>query len=187
MRSHLAKHPRHRSKNTHPKWCILIGSVTRVREIRNRYARTPEKSKFQVMNQKPDIRWKQRFQNFDRAFVLLRDALENGPETLNQLEKEGVIQRFEFSFELAWKTLKDFMEQDGFVFATITPRQVLKDAFVAKILPDGQVWIDMLDHRNLLSHTYDLAKSAEAIIAVHERYLDAFDQLHEFLQAEAMK
>jgi nucleotidyltransferase substrate binding protein (TIGR01987 family) len=117
----------------------------------------------------------------------LRDALENGPHTLNQLEKEGVIQRFEFSFELAWKTLKDFMEQDGFVFATITPRQVLKDAFAAKILSDGQVWIDMLDHRNLLSHTYNLAKFEEAVNAVHERYLDAFDQLHEFLQAEAMK
>ncbi|NQX01033.1 nucleotidyltransferase substrate binding protein [bacterium] len=139
------------------------------------------------MSQNPDIRWKQRFQNFDRAFVLLRDALENGPDTLNQLEKEGVIQRFEFSFELAWKTLKDFMEQDGFVFATITPRQVLKDAFAAKILPDGQVWIDMLDHRNLLSHTYDLAKFEEAVKALHERYLGAFDQLHEFLQAEAMK
>lgn len=139
------------------------------------------------MSQNPDTRWKQRFQNFDRAFVLLRDALENGPDTLNQLEKEGVIQRFEFSFELAWKTLKDFMEQDGFVFATITPRQVLKDAFAAKILPDGQVWIDMLDHRNLLSHTYDLAKFEEAVKALHERYLGAFDQLHEFLQAEAMK
>jgi nucleotidyltransferase substrate binding protein (TIGR01987 family) len=139
------------------------------------------------MNQKPDIRWKQRFQNFDRAFVLLREALENGPDTLNQLEKEGVIQRFEFSFELAWKTLKDFMEQDGFVFATITPRQVLKDAFAAKILPDGQVWIDMLDHRNLLSHTYNLAKFEEAVKMVHEQYLDAFDQLHEFLQGEAIK
>ena len=139
------------------------------------------------MNQKPDIRWKQRFQNFDRAFVLLREALENGPDTLNQLEKEGVIQRFEFSFELAWKTLKDFMEQDGFVFATITPRQVLKDAFAAKILPDGQVWIDMLDHRNLLSHTYNLAKFEEAVKMVHEQYLAAFDQLHEFLQGEAIK
>lgn len=53
------------------------------------------------MSPNPDIRWKQRFQNFDRAFVLLRDALENGPDSLNQLEKEGVIQRFEFSFELA--------------------------------------------------------------------------------------
>ena len=139
------------------------------------------------MSQNPDIRWKQRFQNFDRAFVLLRDALENGPDSLNPLEKEGLIQRFEFSFELAWKTLKDFMEQDGFVFATITPRQVLKDAFAAKILREGQVWIDMLDHRNLLSHTYDLAKFEEAVEEVHERYLDAFDQLHEFLQAEAIK
>ena len=63
---------------------------------------------------------------------------------------------------------EDFMEHDGFVFATITPRQVLKDAFAAKILPDGQVWIDMLDHRNLLSHTYNLAKFEEAVKAVHE-------------------
>ena len=135
----------------------------------------------------PDIRWKQRFQNFDRAFVLLRDALENGPDSLNQLEKEGVIQRFEFSFELAWKTVKDYMEHDGFVFATITPRQVIKDAFAAKILKDGQSWIDMLDHRNLLSHTYNLAKFEEAAKAVHDRYLDAFYQLHVFLQTEAMK
>jgi nucleotidyltransferase substrate binding protein (TIGR01987 family) len=139
------------------------------------------------MSQNPDIRWKQRFQNFDRAFVLLRDALENGPDALNPLEKEGVIRRFEFSSELAWKTLKDFMEQDGFVFPTITPRQVLKDGFAAKILSDGQVWIDMLDHRRLLSHTYNLAKFEEAVNAVHERYLVAFDQLHEFLQGEAMK
>ena len=61
------------------------------------------------MSPNPDILWKQRFQNFDRAFVLLRNALENGPDSLNQLEKEGVIQRFEFSFELAWKTLINFM------------------------------------------------------------------------------
>lgn len=139
------------------------------------------------MSSNPDIRWKQRFQNFDRAFVLLRDALENGPDCLNQLEKEGVIQRFEFSFELAWKTLKDYMEEDGFVFATITPRQVLKDAFAAKILKDGQVWIDMLDHRNLLSHTYNLVKFEEAVKAVHDRYLDAFDHLHDFLQKEALE
>lgn len=138
------------------------------------------------MNTNPDIRWKQRFQNFDRAFVLFRDALENGPDVLNPLEKEGVIQRFEFSFELAWKTLKDYMEGDGFVFATITPRQVLKDAFAAKILTDGQVWIDMLDHRNLLTHTYNWVKFEEAVKAVHDRYLEAFDQLHEFLQKEAL-
>ncbi len=60
-----------------------------------------------------DVRWKQRFQNFDRAFVLLREALERGPAALSPLEKEGVIQRFEYSFELAWKTLKDFFGSGG--------------------------------------------------------------------------
>lgn len=139
------------------------------------------------MTQGPDIRWKQRFQNFDRAFVLLRQALENGPEVLNPLEKEGVVQRFEYCFELAWKTVKDYMEQSGFVFATVAPRQVLKEAFAARIIADGQVWIDMLDHRNLLSHTYNQAGFEQAVEAIHSRYLAGFAALHEFLQEESLK
>lgn len=138
------------------------------------------------MSKNLDIRWKQRFQNFDRAFVLLREAMEKGPSALNQLEKEGVIQRFEYCFELAWKTVKDYMEESGVVFATVTPRQVLKDAFTAKILTDGQAWIDMLNHRNLLSHTYSLVSFGKAVEAIHQRYLAAIGQLHEFLQREAM-
>ena len=123
------------------------------------------------MNPNADIRWKQRFQNIDRAFVLLRDALENGPAALNQLEKEGVIQRFEYCFELAWKAIKHYLEEGGFVFVMVTPRQVLKDAYAAKILDDGQVWIDMLDHRNLLSHTYSPVVFEQAVEAIHTRYL----------------
>ncbi len=139
------------------------------------------------MQANPDIRWKQRFRNFDRAFVLLRTAMENGPGALNPLEKEGVIQRFEYCFELAWKTVKDFLEESGLVVSTVAPRQVLKEAFAARLLADGQVWIDMLDHRNLLSHTYDLARFEEAVDAIHRRYLAAFAQLHEVLQEEAMR
>ena len=137
------------------------------------------------MTLNPDIRWKQRFQNFDRAFVLLRSAMEHGPEALNQLEKEGVVQRFEYCFELAWKTLKDYLEHDGFVFTVITPRQVLKDAFAAKILEDGNVWIDMLDHRNLLSHTYSPDTFEQAVEAIDARYLAAITDLHEYLQKES--
>jgi nucleotidyltransferase substrate binding protein (TIGR01987 family) len=96
------------------------------------------------MNPTPDIRWKQRFQNFDRAFVLLRDAMERGPSALNQLEKEGVIQRFEYCFELAWKTVEDYLEEGGMVFPTVTPRQVLKDAFAAKVLADGHCHLSEL-------------------------------------------
>ncbi len=137
------------------------------------------------MGETLDIRWKQRFENFDRSYVLLRSALENGPEALNALEKEGVIQRFEYCFELAWKTVKDYLEASGLVFATVTPRQVLKDAFAAKILKEGPVWMDMLDHRNLLSHTYDSTQFNIALDAIHRRYLNALAELHEFLHQEA--
>lgn len=138
------------------------------------------------MKPDPDIRWKQRFQNFDRAFVLLREALEKGPDSLNQLEKEGVVQRFEYSFELAWKTIRGFGEHSGLSFATITPRQILKDAFAAKILVDGQVWIDMLDHRNLLAHAYSKASFERAVEAIHQRYLPAMTTLHHFLLGEIL-
>lgn len=110
--------------------------------------------------------------------------MENGPGALNPLEKEGAVQRFEYCFELAWKTVRDYMEASGFVFTTISPRQVLKDAAAAKIIADGQVWIDMMDHRNLLSHTYNSDHFEEAIEALQTRYLAGMETLHEFLQGE---
>ena len=133
----------------------------------------------------PDIRWKQRFQNFDRAFVLLREALQRKPADLSSLEKEGVIQRFEYTFELAWKTLKDYLEEGGLIIAPLTPRQVIKEAFGSKVLADGQVWIDMLDHRNLLSHTYDQSVFDQAVQAVADHYLPALALLHGFFERRA--
>ena len=131
-----------------------------------------------------DIRWKQRFQNFKRAFFLLEEALENGPDSLNQLEKEGVIQRFECCVELAWKTIKDYMESCGAAFATVTPKAILKEAFQAKVIGNGQVWMDMLTHRNLLSHTYDFTKFEDALEAIHRHYIAAFRELYGFLVEE---
>jgi nucleotidyltransferase substrate binding protein (TIGR01987 family) len=126
----------------------------------------------------PDIRWKQRFQNFDRAFVLLREALERGPDALSALEKEGTVQRFEYCFELAWKTLKDYLMESGVAISPVTPRQVIKDAFAAKLLSDGQLWMDMLVERNLLAHTYDKAVFDRAVAAIHARYLPALGAVH---------
>ena len=131
-----------------------------------------------------DIRWQQRLSNFERALALLRAALIDGPAALNQLEKEGVIQRFEYCFELAWKTTKSYMEANGFVFAVVMPRQVLKEAFAAKLITDGQVWIAMLDHRNLLSHTYNPVVFEEAVETIHQQYLPAMERLFSFLQQE---
>jgi len=138
------------------------------------------------MNPPPDIRWQQRLTNFERALRLLREAMTNGPDALNQLEKEGVIQRFEYCFELAWKTVKDYMEANGVVFDVVMPRQVIKDAFAAKVLNDGATWIAMLDHRNLLSHTYNPVVFEQAVAAIHQRYLPQLEELHAFLQQEAV-
>lgn len=134
-----------------------------------------------------DIRWKQRFQNFDRGVVLLREALERGPGALSALEQEGVIQRFEYTFELAWKTVKDFLEAGGLDISPLTPRQVLETAFAAKVIDDGQAWIEMLDHRNLLSHTYDFSVFGKAVEAIHARYLPAMEALHEYLLAQSVE
>jgi nucleotidyltransferase substrate binding protein (TIGR01987 family) len=134
-----------------------------------------------------DIRWQQRLSNFERALALLREAMVNGPSALNQLEKEGVIQRFEYCFELAWKTTKDYMEANGFVFAVLMPRQVLKDAFAAKVIADGNVWIAMLDHRNLLSYTDYPAVFEEAVEAIHLKYLPAMERLLNLLQQEVLR
>lgn len=117
---------------------------------------------------------------------MLREAMAHGPEALNPLEKEGVIQRFEYCFELAWKTVKDYMEASGVVFDVVMPRQVIKDAFAAKVLEDGATWIAMLDHRNLLAHTYNPVVFEQAVEAIHQRYLPSLEQLHGFLQKEAM-
>ncbi len=128
-----------------------------------------------------DIRWKQRFQNFDRAFKLLRQALEEKKlEEFNMLEREGLIQRFEYTFELAWKTLKDYLKENGSNLLELTPRSVIKEAFAVGILHDGQVFIDMMLSRNLLSHCYDFEKFNEVLVTINARYLGALGELHFF-------
>jgi len=131
-----------------------------------------------------DIRWEQRLVNFERAVVLLREPIQRGIESLSDLEKEGAVQRFEFTVELAWKTLKDYLEYQGRVFEPVTPRHVLKEAYAAKILPDGQVWMDMLDHRNLLSHTYDAKTFRTALEVIRDRYHPALEALHAWLSEQ---
>lgn len=136
-----------------------------------------------------DIRWKQRFQNFERAFVLLRSALEERRvEQFNRLEQEGLIQRFGYTYELAWKTAKDYLQDQGVILEEITPKAVLAAAFAAGLVQDGQAWVDMRLHRNLLSHSYDETTFLTVLKAVEERYLDALGDLHAwFLARMAVK
>lgn len=127
-----------------------------------------------------DVRWKQRFDNFDRAVVLLREPFEADVSRLSALAREGTTRRLASAVELAWKTLKDYLEQEGQSIRPVTPRNVFEEAFAARILRDGQVWIDMLDHRNLLAHSYDRVTFDQAVLAIRDRYLAAIEDLHDW-------
>ncbi len=127
------------------------------------------------MKNNQDIRWIQRFNNFSRAFALLREAMENDLKQLSQLEKEGIIQRFEYTFELAWKVLKDKMEYDGLILDKISPKMVIKEAFRSKYIRQPEVWLKMMGDRNLMSHTYDFLKFEAVIASIAESYLPMLD------------
>lgn len=108
------------------------------------------------------IRWQQRFENFEKAFTQLENTvLIKAP---NDAERAGLIQFFEVAFELAWKTLKDYLESVGYI--TQSPREAIKQAFQSQLISNGQAWLEALDNRNLTVHTYDekIAVSIESSI-----------------------
>ena len=124
-------------------------------------------------------RWHYRFANYRRAFLLLQEALDE--QELSQLEREGTIQRFEYTMELAWKVMKDYLEAQNVVLPQITPRSVIRAAFEARLITDGQAWMDALDDRNSMSHTYSFERFEEVLDRVRDRYLEAMDALHMLL------
>lgn len=134
-----------------------------------------------------EIRWRYRFDNFSRAYTLLRQALEGGVELLNDLEREGVTQRFEYTFELSWNVLKDRLEYDGVAITPVTPRQVIREAYQAKLIDDCETWMDMLTDRNLMSHTYDSERFEAVVRNIHSRYLAILDALYQRLISEILQ
>jgi len=126
-----------------------------------------------------DIRWKQRFQNFQSAYRLLEDAIVIKQPT--EVERAGIIQFFEMTFELSWKLLKDYLEQEGFIVKT--PRQVLKQAFQTEIIDDGEIWLNALSDRNLTAHTYEEKTAAKVERAIRAEYYPAIVKLYDFFIA----
>ncbi len=128
-----------------------------------------------------DVRWIQRLQHFERALGRLNEALESEPAELSELEMEGVVQRFEYTFELAWKCLKDYLVWSGQDLIERTPRHVIKVGASVGIVEDGQTWIDMLERRNLLSHTYNEEMFEAAVVDLRDQFGHALRQLARFL------
>ncbi len=127
-----------------------------------------------------DVRWKQRFQNFDKAFKRLADAIliiRKDPD--NVLLQAGLIQTYEFTFELAWKTLKDYLEMEGFTVPS--PRATLRQAFQCGYIQQGDVWLKALNDRNLTAHTYDDEVAKEVIADIQQTYYFLLKDLHQWL------
>jgi nucleotidyltransferase substrate binding protein (TIGR01987 family) len=133
-------------------------------------------------------RWVYRFANYTRALTLLREAVDAmQARHLSDLEKQGLIQRFEFTCELAWKLLKDYLEHTAVRLETVTPAAVVKEAFAARLIDNGDLWMQSLDARNRTSHIYDL-KTFEKILAdIAHDYLPLFDALQRKLFPSALE
>jgi len=113
-----------------------------------------------------DLRWKQRFQNYEASLRELRSAIEK--TEYSTLERAGLIQLFEISFELAWKTLKDMLFYEG--YNVNSPKAALKQAFASGIITEGELWLKALDGRNLFSHTYNNTLAEEAVELIKQTY-----------------
>ncbi len=130
----------------------------------------------------PDIRWKQRFAHFKRAFQLLEKTMQI--QHPSEAERAGLIQFFEMSFELAWKVLKDYLEGEGFTI--VSPRDAIKQAFQAGILEDGHIWIEALKDRNLTVHTYEERIAVAVEQKIRESYFPALLSLYDKFSRETL-
>lgn len=124
-----------------------------------------------------DIRWVQRFNHFVNALSQLRDAVTLAQERpLSKLEEQGLIQAFEFTHELAWNTLRDFLQERG-VQNLYGSRDATREAFKTGLISNGEIWMNMIQSRNLTSHTYDEEIAAQIASAIRAAYYAEFVSL----------
>jgi nucleotidyltransferase substrate binding protein (TIGR01987 family) len=128
-----------------------------------------------------DIRWKQRFMNFTRAADQLAAAV--ALPSPSEIERAGIIQIYQFTFELAWKTLKDFLDHQQ--VPAKYPREVIREAFHYGLITDGEIWLAMLEKRNLMAHTYSEDVASLALRLIRDEYAPWIFALRERLAADA--
>jgi nucleotidyltransferase substrate binding protein (TIGR01987 family) len=127
-----------------------------------------------------DIRWRQRFSQFEKAFFLLQDAIKIANPSV--VERAGLIQFFEMAFELGWKLLKDFQEAEGFTIKS--PRDAIKQAFQTNIISLGHDWMDALEDRNLTTHTYNENTAIAVEQKIRTQYFPCLRQLYQDFNAK---
>lgn len=124
-----------------------------------------------------DIRWKQRFNNYLKAFLTLVEAVELAQvRPLSRLEQQGLIQGFEFTHELAWNVLKDYLEDKG-ITGLIGSKDATRSAFKNGLISHGEDWMKMIEARNLSSHTYNLETAQAIADDILGRFYPAFAEM----------
>jgi len=123
------------------------------------------------MEDQQDIRWQQRFSNYKKALSQLSKFIDK--KDLNELEEQGLIQAFEYTFELAWNVMKDYYEFQG-VGGIQGSRDAIRLAFKRGLIADGDGWMKMIDSRTRTSHTYHEETANEIATAIFQRYYDLF-------------
>ena len=121
-----------------------------------------------------DIRWIQRLTHFSKALGQLRKFIEK--DALNELEEQGLIQAFEYTYELAWNTLKDYFEAQGETNINGS-RDAFRMAFKRGLIEDGETWMDMIKSRTLTTHTYNEDVAKQIATAIVNRYFSEFVNL----------
>lgn len=124
-------------------------------------------------------RFEERKEDLKKATNKLNEALRGDA---SDLEIDGILHRFEFTFELAWKTMKDCLEEQGIVGKIGSPREIIKEAFSASLIDNGEVWMDMMLSRNELSHLYDEETSREIYDNIKEIYILEINKLIQKLE-----
>lgn len=128
------------------------------------------------MNQQ-DIRWQQRFSNYKKALLQLKDAVDLSKQrALSNLENQGVIQTFEFTHELAWNIFKDYLEDQGNQNVKGS-KDATREAFKVNLIADGEQWMAMIQSRNISSHTYNQHTAEELVNAIVKHYFPLFVEL----------
>lgn len=126
-----------------------------------------------------DIRWKQRFDNFDKAFSDLKaEVALRQTRPLSKLEEKGLIQSFEYTHELAWNVLKDYLADVAGTTGLLGSKDTTREAFKRGLITNGETWMDMIKSRNLTSHVYDQATAKAIADDISQRYLAQFAELH---------
>ena len=130
------------------------------------------------MEQHTDIRWMQRYSNFHKACRRLLQVTEDdrSMQDLSELEIEGLVQRFEYTFELSWKVMQDLLIYKGYEFMS-GPNGTLKMAFEDGLIDDHDGWRRMAKSRNTLSHVYDEEEVLPIVRLIYSDYAPLLKQL----------